>query len=247
MRHENRPTSRLVVVVVVVALLIATAAITYVLVKPDESALPAPAPLPTSSSTETSSLAPSQAPSVEAPPAPEDMPVATYDSACGLAGGSTELPSTAPEDVSWSNVDGWYFPASPSAGPGTGTSCFARTPTGAILAGYTISMLVDGLAEDFASVVTNQTVPGIGQTARLAEGASERPSTVVVPRGFVLDRYTNDEATVSYYLTTAGLDVTCSFSVQWYENDWRLRLQTNGQTPGGCIQSPPSQFTPWGP
>ena len=188
------------------------------------------------------------------PPAPttpgpgdENTTPATYASACGLSGGTTELLTRAPSDVTWRNDGGWYFPLSPSAGPGTGSSCFARTPAGALLAGYTISMLVDGLADDFARVVTDQTVPGVGQTVRLGQGALEKPTTVVIPKGFVLDRYTTDEATMSFYLTTAGQDVTCSFSVQWYENDWRLKLQQNGNTPGGCIAAPPIQFTPWGP
>lgn len=177
-----------------------------------------------------------------------DIAASTYDSACGLSGGSTELLQAAPEGVVWQNVDGWYFPVSETAGPGVDSrSCFARTPAGSVLAVYTISMLVDGLADDFVTVVTEQTIPGVGQTARLATGAQERPTTVVVPKGFVLDRYTNDEATVSLYLSTQEIDVTCSFTVQWSENDWKLRLQTNGQTPGGCIQSAPSRFIPWGP
>lgn len=214
---------------------------------------PGPSSSPSSSASPTSSAAddPMSSPSATASAEPGDGDAATtpasYDSACGLSGGTTELLTEAPQDVTWQNVDGWYFPVSPSAGPGTGASCFARTPTGALLAGYTISMLVDGLADDFVQVVTEQTVPGVGQTARLEEGAREKPTTVVVPKGFVLDRYTNDEATMSFYLTTAGQDVTCSFSVQWYENDWRLKLQQNGNTPGGCIATPPTQFTPWGP
>lgn len=197
--------------------------------------------------TTTDPPSPSSATTPTAEPGDDNTTPATYDSACGLSGGTTELLTHAPSDVTWRNDDGWYFPVSPSAGPGTGSSCFARTPAGALLAGYTISMLVDGLADDFARVVTDQTVPGVGQTVRLGQGALEKPTTVVIPKGFVLDRYTNDEATMSFYLRTAGQDVTCSFSVQWYENDWRLKLQQNGNTPGGCIAAPPIQFTPWGP
>lgn len=217
------------------------------------------APMPSASASEptpgTSTATPEPQPSTSLPADATDEDAAggqdatptTYDSACGLSGGTTELPDTAPADVKWQNVDGWYFPTSPSAGPGTGTSCFARTPTGALVAGYTISMLVDGLADDFETVVTEQTVPGVGQTTRLEQGPTERPTTVVVPRGFVLDRYTNDEATMTFYLETAGQKVSCSFTVQWYENDWRVKLQENGQTPGGCIATEPVIFTPWGP
>lgn len=213
---------------------------------PAPSASTSSEPAPTGASTD-----PSPSASTTAAPSDDDddqsAAPTTYDSACGLTGGTTEKPETAPEDVTWENVDGWYFPVSPSAGPGTGTSCFARTPTGALIAGYTISLLVDGLSDDFEQIVTEQTVPGVGQTARLAEGPMEKPTTVVVPKGFVLDRYTNDEATMTFYLETAGQKVSCSFTVQWYENDWRVKLQENGQTPGGCIATEPVIFTPWGP
>lgn len=124
---------------------------------------PGALPAPTTTATPTARAGtpdPSHRPtdSPPAPPASTTDPVTTYDSACGLSGGTTELLTAPPEGVEWQNVDGWYFPVSATAGPGLDArSCFARTPSGALLATYTISMLVDGLAEDFVTVVTEQT------------------------------------------------------------------------------------------
>lgn len=167
------------------------------------SAAPAPA---------TSSAPPSAEP---APSGPQPSATASttdagkgVDSACGLRGGSTETPSGPMKGVDWQNVDGWYLPVSRSTGPGKRTSdgpwsCYARTPSGAVLAAYTIAMRIDGVAKDWESVVTEQSVPGVGQRARLATGPPTT-SEAVTPRGFKLDSYTDDAATITYYLHTQG-------------------------------------------
>lgn len=178
-----------------------------------------------------------------------------YDSACGLKGGTTSVPTDTPLGVDWQNVGGFYFPVSETAGPRARPpsgpwSCFARTPTGAVIAAYTIAVRVS-VAADFKAVVTQQTVPGVGQSALLAQG-QQRPGNgaTTIPRGFLVDSYTNDDATVTFYLRQASSDATCSMHVQWYggaQGDWLLRLETDGGTSSGCIQGPPSRYVRWGP
>ncbi|MGQ0632490.1 MAG: hypothetical protein ACT4P1_15835 [Sporichthyaceae bacterium] len=178
---------------------------------------------------------------------------ASYDSACGLTGGSTQIPTSAEPGTEWRDIDGFQLPINAQHGPGkrseTGAwSCFARTPTGALLAAYTIPGRI-GTAKDFAAVVKNQTVPGVGQTALLRKGQSAPTSDPAVPFGFVIDRYTSDEATVTYYLRQTGIEATCSFHVQWFggaTGDWLIRPETNGND-GVCIQGAPARYVPWGP
>ncbi len=185
-------------------------------------------------------------------PLPTDS---TYNSACGLSGGSTVIPSSAPADVKWESEEGWYFPVSESAGPENRApkgpwSCFAQTPTGAVLAGYTIAMRVDGAAEFWEEVVKAQTVPGVAQQTRLEGGAPTPADTPTVPLGYLVDSYTNDAATVTYYLRSGSYEVSCSLQVEWQggdEGDWMLRLQSNGDTVSGCIQGAPSRYVPWSP
>jgi len=178
-----------------------------------------------------------------------------YDSACGLKGGTTTVPRDSLPDVTWRNVSGWYLPSSTVAGPGTQTgdgpwSCFARTPTGAILAGYTIAIRL-GIAPQFNAVVTQQTVPGVGQAALLKQGPPKvAVAGAAVPKGFLVDSYTNDDATVTYYLSYPNVgEFTCSSHVQWFpgSTDWLLRLESNGDVFSGCVKGAPGRYVPWGP
>jgi len=215
----------------------------------------ASAPAPVSPSLAPTSPA-SGATSSPAPSFTASEPVGSnYDSACGLTGGTTTVPTDTPPGVAWQNDGGYYFPVSQTSGPQTRPphgpwSCFARTPTGAVIAAYTIAVRVS-VASDFKAVVTQQTVPGVGQAALLAQGQQRRGNgAVTVPRGFLVDSYTNDDATVTFYLRQGSTDATCSMHVQWYggaEGDWLLRLETDGGTSSGCIQGAPSRYVRWGP
>jgi len=179
-----------------------------------------------------------------------------YDSACDLVGGTTTIPTGTPPDVTWQNVAGWYFPISKSVGPGNRTgdgpwSCFGRTPTGAVLAASTIPWRVL-VAKNFPEVVRNQTVPGVGQDALLALGQPKwTADNVSIPRGFLVDSYSEDAATVTLHTSTASKgDSVCSVHVQWYggaNGDWLLRLEPDGSTLGGCISGAPSREVPWSP
>ncbi|HEY8719437.1 hypothetical protein [Pengzhenrongella sp.] len=188
-----------------------------------------------------------------APAAPSSAPSPRYESACGLSGGTTGSPTAEPRDLKWVALDGWYLPISPSAGPGVRSDagpwkCFARTPTGALLASAVIVLRADGLADDFETVIREQTMPGPLQDAKIAAGKQVMPSASTAPLGFRIDKYTDDEATISLYVSQGGAgDFTCSGIVQWYEGDWRLRLAPDGGTAQSCIQGPPlGDYIPWG-
>lgn len=153
--------------------------------------------------------------------------------------------------ASWENVAGWWLPYSVSDGPShrspTGPwSCFAHTETGAVLAGYDIAMRVEGVAEDWQSVVRQQTVAGPGQVARLRAVPSPSASVTTV-RGFTVAAYSDARATVAYYLQTGTLQASCTIDVVWQSNDWRLQLADDGSTGTSCTQGVPASFTAWGP
>lgn len=181
---------------------------------------------------------------------------ATYESACGLSGGRTDVPTEAPGDITWENTDGWYLPISAAHGPGdrsdTGPwSCYAQTPAGAVLAAYSIPIRLS-TAEDFEAVVDEQVAPGLGQTALLEDGLPPaQQGQSLVPLGFTVDRYTNEEATVSFFLRQSDTEYTCAATVEWFGadegGDWRLRVGTEGDIYSGCIEGPPSEHVSWGP
>jgi hypothetical protein len=188
----------------------------------------------------------------------KNSPAAAYGSACGLTGGSTAPPAEAPT-VQWQNVDGAWLPVSTTQGPGrrsaTGPwSCYAHTPTGAVLAALTIPTLL-GVTGGFAGVVKQQTVPGPGQDALLKQGQSRNAANdQVTPFGFAINSYDDTAATVTFYVRKRASSIRCSSTVQWIgasNGDWDLRLATDGSVASACEQVPDAQrapgFVSWGP
>jgi hypothetical protein len=182
---------------------------------------------------------------------------AGYDSACGLQGGATATPTTAP-DVQWENIDGNWLPVSTSQGPGRRSasgpwSCYAHTPTGAVLAAWGIP--AGWTPTDFAGAVKQQTVPGPGQDALLKQGLGSTPANQrPTPTGFRVNAYDGQSATVTFYMQQRGTNVSCASSVQWIgadAGDWALRPSIDGSDLTGCQLSPPdpraSDFVAWGP
>jgi hypothetical protein len=194
---------------------------------------------------------------------PDAAPAAAaYESACGLRDGPTDRP-TGSLDVQWQNMDGSWQPVSATEGPGlrnpTGAwSCYAHTPTGAVLAAYNIQARIT-VAADFPGVVKQQTRPGTGQTALLKLGQQRTPaSDQVSPAGFTINAYDPSAATVTFYLRQPGRGFTgrCSASVQWVggrTGDWQLLLSPDGASVSNCEQAQipadgtASGFVAWGP
>jgi hypothetical protein len=182
---------------------------------------------------------------------------AAYDSACGLHGGTNATPTTAP-DVQWQDVDGNWQPVSTTEGPGRRNpagawSCFAHTPTGALLAAWTIPERAEAAA-DFTWVVKQQTMPGPGQDAQLKQGQIRHPAVnQAVPIGFKINAYDATAATVTFYARDLGATYRCTSGVQWAggtHGDWLLRVAPDGSTFTGCEKVPgtlgPDVVT-WGP
>lgn len=240
------------IIIAALALVVVVLALWMVLGRSNAPATTAP-----TTSTSRPPAVPSTSATGQAPPSePAGLPVGSiYDSACGLTGGTTVVPTDTPRDVTWENVSGWYFPLSKSSGPGRRTengpwSCYARTPLGAVVAAYTIPIRLGGVAKDFNGILTSQTVPGVGQDALRAKGGNTAAADVAIPRGFLVDSFTKDEATITLYLHTPQLDAACSVHVQWFggaAGDWLLRLESNGDSYAGCIKGAPSRYVPWGP
>lgn len=184
---------------------------------------------------------------------------AGYDSACGLTGGSTAEPTRGP-DVQWQNLDGNWLPVSTTQGPGkreTGGSwsCFARTPSGAVLAAQTISGAMYA-ADDYAAVVRKQTVPGTGQLAAIKAGQPRYDADqTATPLGFALNSYATDGsvATVTLYFRTRANTARCTSTVQWFggaSGDWLLRLDSTGNSVSSCERVDDltgADFIAWGP
>jgi hypothetical protein len=182
-----------------------------------------------------------------------------YDSACDLTGGTTATPTTGP-DVQWQNVDGAWLPISTAQGPGrrsaTGAwSCFGHTPTGAVLAAWTISNRM-GVATDFIGLIKQQTVPGPGQAIQLKQGQTRNAANdQATPFGFTINGQDASTATVTFYARQRNASLRCSATVQWVgagNGDWLLRLAADGSPVTNCESVPADShggpgFVAWGP
>lgn len=176
-------------------------------------------------------------------------PPLAAESSCGLTGTPGEDAAGA-SAASWTEVAGWALPISNTDGPGRRTetgpwSCFTRTPSGAVLAGYVISMRANGLADDWRTVVRQQTVPGPGQEVLLSSVPNS--SSIVTPRGFSVASYDPERSTIRYRLSTNSGDYSCTTDVRWSDGDWKLVLGDDGSTSSGCARGVPDNFTSWGP
>ncbi len=188
-------------------------------------------------------------PDTPAPPPVQPNASTAVLSACGLPGSAGDGAPGATA-ATWTPVGAYSLPVSATDGPGVQTpagpwSCFTHTPSGAVLAGITIGMRANGVAENWQDVVRAQTMPGPGQDALLARPLPD--AEVVTIRGFAIAGYSDQRATIRYYLHSPSADANCTTEVQWSNDDWRLVLTDKGSTSSGCALGAPTDFTPWGP
>ena len=166
-------------------------------------------------------------------------PSATADpqgSVCGLT--DVALSGTvdqAPADAQWVLVGTIAAPSVPGQGPGLVDddgfrSCFAHTPTGAVVAAANLAAL--GSYPPVRARFNEQALaPGAGRDAVLAkpaaQGASDGPRLELV--GFQLLRYTGQQADVDLALrTSTGSLLGATVYLTWAEGDWKVRLADDG-------------------
>ncbi|MEV6343975.1 hypothetical protein [Actinoplanes sp. NPDC051851] len=145
------------------------------------------------------------------------------------------LPTTAPRDVTWSDLNGAPVPKSASAGPLKTTGplrwCFAHTPMGAVMAANTIPRQMSG--PDWRVVTQQQLVPGLSRDyfesmrESMNDPATTQSTTEVI--GFALVSYTPDSAVVKILVRQANLVfASVNYTVDWDGVDWKLRALSTG-------------------
>lgn len=181
-------------------------------------------------------------------------PTPTTESlACAPSDSDQSVPSAAPRGVQWSVVNTVALPWSPTAGAlrrnGALWSCYARTPTGALLAATVLSVTPDGPAG--ADVLEQQAVPGPNRQARIASlrrqpPAPKRPGETATIAGFKFLSYGRDQTTVQIVGAFGGKYLVVTVPLVWAGGDWKLNLDTPGGTvPGQALPSLVG-YTEWG-
>lgn len=166
-----------------------------------------------------------------------------------------DIPETAP-DVDWQVHWTVALPFSDEHGPavidGDIARCYARTPTGALIASAQIDHRVL-LAPDGPEVARVQTVPGVGQD-RLVEVLEERgeaeadPGTLCQVAGYRFVTYSADEAVIASAsrCPSSRLQLV-EVRLRWVEGDWVMVPEDDGSlTPTVSSLADLSGMVTWG-
>jgi len=163
------------------------------------------------------------------------------------------VPTAEPPDLRWEIVDGVAYPWSPTAGAfhrnrGVWT-CYARTPTGALLAATFLSS-----AESYtqaARVLEEQALPGPNRDAKLAEVRKNppqppEPGTTADIAGFKFLDYTPQRATIQLAGAFANRYLVLTVPVVWSGGDWKLNMDPPGGPVPGAPLASLEGYTRWG-
>ena len=179
---------------------------------------------------------------------------ASEASVCGLT--AVEMTGTvnAAPKTTWTLVGTTAAPAVDGHGPGTidpddgYLSCYARTPTGALVAAGNYSA-IGSYAPLRQRFYEDAIVPGVGQDAVLSkpiEGASDGGVRVQIA-GFRVLRYDGNQADVDLaFLTSKGAIGAMVVNLQWSGGDWKIRLAADGSELSPAVQLPSlAGYIPW--
>ncbi len=174
-------------------------------------------------------------------------------SACGLEGAEDSGSIAAAPPATWSLVGTTAAPAIEGVGPGVVDSdgyrsCYARTPTGALLAAS--NLVAMGSQPTLQEKVNRGSVaPGPGRDSALAEPPTSAGSTGVRVQiaGFRLLRYSGTSADVDVALRTSNGAIGGQvFNLVWSDGDWKVRLGDSGELLTPLVQLPDlSGYIPW--
>ncbi|WP_125264873.1 hypothetical protein [Streptomyces alboflavus] len=185
------------------------------------------------------SSAPAASPSSNRPQAPADG-----DGCPKLADDRTKVPDAAPAGVTWELFRTMALPASKTSGPavedGDVARCYARTPTGALMAAAQISIRAY-LAQDWRTVMKEQTY-GDARDGFIRERAKKEEKDPPPPpepgelgqfAGFRFVTYDRNTAVVELVtrFSDPGVLQVSTVTVQWRDGDWRYQISDTHAQP----------------
>lgn len=176
-------------------------------------------------------------PSGASAPAPEEGDASgSTESVCGIPAGSQKVPTTMPESTKVSLQSGVVVRTSPQAGPqvlsGAAPSCFAHSPSGAVMAAATFIQVFSS-QHDLPLVAQEMLASGQERDRMVAairaewDGSTNDPFKVL---GFMVEVRSPDEVLVT---VAVGLPDDTSrmtswpLQMVWDEGDWKVKAPGN--------------------
>ena len=173
-------------------------------------------------------------------------PVAAGFTACTLPAGSQAVPDVSPPaGAHWATVGSMQVPQAPSLyGPqrtqGVFTSCFAHSPSGALLAA--INLWAEGTATNPSQVFQKLAV---GAPRDLANTARLDAAGPVQLAFYKYDSYTSTQAVIDVVIKGAqGRLVAISTPMIWNGNDWKYVFPPHG-TPSLEVIQDTTGYVQW--
>jgi hypothetical protein len=175
--------------------------------------------------------------------------------ACPVTTVSDTIPAAPPADLRWKSIGPMLVPTSATAGParyqGDVWSCYAHSPTGAVMASYDI--VAGLLSPDWRTVAERELAPGPGQDAyiRITDGQTwqpPQPGEIAQPVGFEVVSYTPQVATVETLADAGGGQYQAAdWALTWIAGDWKLVMTPDGKAgPDPQLVTSANGFVLWG-
>ncbi|GAA1677600.1 hypothetical protein GCM10010977_29070 [Citricoccus zhacaiensis] len=181
--------------------------------------------------------------------APEQAPTsapAQAGAACQTSDADQTVPSEAPETVWKTHPYQMLMPTSEKYGPSTQDgnlwTCFERSPTGAIFAGPNLLTAIS-MGEAEAAIPG----PGRDEMLQLVEESGDADFERPVYEGFRVLAADMNSATIDYWITGQGTDISQSVDLVWDNEagDWKLNLETPGEHPRVSALEDTSPYVRW--
>lgn len=182
--------------------------------------------------------------------APTTAPPSPRPSVCGLTAEADSGTLTRAPETGWELVGTVAAPSVEGMGPGAVEdglrTCYARTPTGALLAAANVAAMGSN-ATLVERMTAEMTAEGPGREAALEriadEGAPAVPGAVRYQiRGFRLLDYSGTEASVDLALgVDGGLTGSFVLDLRWEDGDWKVVLTDDGGL--GSLPAPVPDLT----
>jgi hypothetical protein len=186
-----------------------------------------------------------------APPAARPCPPAAADET---------VPTAAPAGTRWEMIGGVAAPGRPDVGPAVTEpvrGCFARSPTGALLAAANLTALTTLPQAEANEAILRLTADTPGRELFTAAIAAEPPrpagDTALELAGFSLLSWTRDEGVVDLALLVSepgavARHVSVLMTLRWEDGDWRVVASDTSGEPF-TVRALPSLtgYVPWSP